>query len=201
MRKLYLFLFTMLITAFCGISGTQAASLVTNGGFETGDLTGWTLTGSGSGSAYNGQYWGVDAFDAYSGNYGAFFGPPAGGTMTLSQTLSTTPGSGYTISFWLAQDTDVSPGYTNSIAVTLGSSTAYVASNIASQDYRFYTVYGSASTAADSLRFSFRNDAGTFSLDDVSVTSATPEPASLLLIAPVLGGFFFFRRRQASTQS
>ena len=202
MRKLSFFFFTIMMAGISGATSAMAANLVTNGGFETGNLTGWSLTGVTSGPAYNGIDYGVDAADAYSGNYGAFFGPP-GGIMTLSQTLSTTPGTNYTISFWLAQDTDVTPGYTNSLAVLLGSTTAYSATNIAAQDYTFYTVSGVASTASDLLRFSFRNDAGYFSLDDVSViasTSSTPEPATLFLIAPVLGGFLFLRRRKAPIQ-
>ncbi len=200
MRKLFFFLFTIVVIATCGVSSAVAASLVTNGDFETGNLSGWNLAGIGSGAAFNGQYYGVDAADAHSGNYGAFFGPPAGDVMTLFQILSTTPGSGYTISFWLAQDTDPSPGYTNSVSVLLGSSTAYTATGIGAQDYTFYSVYGVASTSSDILRFAFRNDAGYFSLDDVSITAGIPEPASFFLLAPVVGGLFLFRRRLCSTQ-
>lgn len=43
---------------------------ITNGGFETGDFTGWTLGG-------NTGYTGVTGSYAHSGNFGAYFG--AGG--------------------------------------------------------------------------------------------------------------------------
>ena len=197
MRKLSCFVFTILIAAFCGSSSGTAASLATNGGFETGDLIGWSVTGSDSAPIYNGIYYGVDAADAHSGAYGAYFGPP-GGILTLSQSISTAPGLGYTVSFWLAQDTAVSTGYINSLTVLLGSSTAYSSTNIPVEGYTLYSVYGVASTASDTLRLNFRNDTGFFSLDDVSVTSGTPEPASLLLIAPALSGLLFFRRYKFS---
>ncbi len=175
----------------------QAANLVTNGGFETGDFSGWTLSGTDSSPSLNGIYYGVDDVDANTGAYGAFFGP-VGGVLTLAQTLATTPGAGYTITFALRQDTDPSPGYLNSLSVQLGTSTAYSATNIPAEDYTLYTVYGSSSSSASPLRFNLRNDGGYFSLDDVSVTAGTPEPASFLLVTPALAAAFLLRRRLTS---
>ena len=78
-------------------------NLVTNGSFEDGNFTGWTLGGnyvlppnntpeifitSGTGAAD-------------SGNYAAGFGS-VHTDGTLSQTLQTTAGQQYTLSFWLA---------------------------------------------------------------------------------------------------
>ena len=42
-----------------------SANLITNSGFETGDLTGWNSAG----------FTGVNDFSAHSGTYGAFLGP------------------------------------------------------------------------------------------------------------------------------
>src|ERR1039458_8470663 len=74
--------FSVLAVIFCGLwSASQpvfgaslcaaiSPNLVTNCGFETGDFTGWTT----GGNALNpgGNYYGVDAFDANSGNFGAY---------------------------------------------------------------------------------------------------------------------------------
>lgn len=43
-------------------------NLVANCGFETGDLTSWT----GTPTSQAGNWYGVDNFDAYTGNFGAY---------------------------------------------------------------------------------------------------------------------------------
>ena len=70
--------------------------LVENGGFETGDFTGWTVTGGGN-SVDNGSSAGVTP---HSGSYVAEFGA-VGEIDSISQTLSTAPGASYLLSFWL----------------------------------------------------------------------------------------------------
>src|SRR6266478_615331 len=74
----------------------HAVELVTNGSFETGDFTGWTLTG-------NTGFTGVECPGAPfagpgDGNCDAFLGP-VGSNGTLSQTLTTIPGQFYNIRF------------------------------------------------------------------------------------------------------
>ena len=67
--------------------GPQA---IVNGGFETGDFTGWTRSGTTSISGM-----------AHSGNYAAQLGStsPTNGNSSISQTF-TAPGSGGTVAFW-----------------------------------------------------------------------------------------------------
>src|SRR3979409_666097 len=80
-----------------GISGpAHAAELVTNGRFEAGDFTGWTLSG-------NTGFTGVECPGAPfagpgDGNCDAFLGP-VGSQGTLSQVLNTLPGRFYNINF------------------------------------------------------------------------------------------------------
>jgi len=194
-EKLLLGLITL---SFLHVGLTQAANLVTNGGFETGDFSGWTIAGVDSDPSLEGIYYGLDPLAANTGNYGAYFGP-VGGIMTVSQTLQTTPGQGYTISFALQQDTDPTPGYLNSVTVQLGSVTGFSATNVAAEPYTMYTAYAVASSASSLFRFNLRNDGGYFYMDDISVVAAAvPEPASLLLVAPALAGLYFLRRRRAA---
>ena len=71
-------------------------ALVQNGGFETGDFTGWTLSGN---TTYMSVASGNSQF-VHSGTYGAAMGP-SGSLGFLSQTLTTVAGQNYLLSFWL----------------------------------------------------------------------------------------------------
>ena len=75
------------------------AGLVVNGGFETGDFTGWTVSGA---SFDCGSPSGISTIGPHSGTYSACFGNPDGLTF-ISQTLTTTPGQEYAFTFWYAQ--------------------------------------------------------------------------------------------------
>lgn len=71
--------------------------LIINGGFESGNLTGWIRTGTCNvyiGMAYPGSSW------AKSGNY-YYYDRCANHGDEISQTFATIPGDTYVISFWL----------------------------------------------------------------------------------------------------
>src|SRR5437762_11025886 len=79
-----------------GVSGLASANLVTNGSFETGNFTGWTLSGS---TGFTGvECPGAPFAGPGDGNCDAFLGS-VGSDGTLSQTLTTVPGQTYHISF------------------------------------------------------------------------------------------------------
>ncbi|MEO5960247.1 MAG: carbohydrate binding domain-containing protein, partial [Opitutaceae bacterium] len=64
-----------------------------NPGFETGDFTGWTLSGnSGFISITN---------DAHSGDFAASFGAVGSQTLLAQTVVATVPGATYTVDFWL----------------------------------------------------------------------------------------------------
>lgn len=176
------------------------ADLVTNGGFETGDLTGWTPGG------YTAETFVVqgpfDGYNPHSGSYFAALGP-IGTDGTLSQNIATTPGQAYTLTFYLASN-GTTP---NDFTATFNNQVAFTETNIpatssfspyAYMQETFTTVATSTSTP---LVFAFRNDPSYLALDDVSViaaSSSAPEPASLALFAVGLAGIPVVRRLRRS---
>jgi Protein of unknown function (DUF642)/PEP-CTERM motif len=213
--------FTHAVWAACALilaAGGQArGDLVVNGGFETGNYSGWAQSGSFSvvtgGPGHVGAY--IGGYGPNSGNYYAALGTvrvPG----TLSQTLTTTPGQSYTLSFFLASD----GGTPNEFRVDWNGVTIFDQSNIAKQGYTKYSFQVQAGGTATPLAFLERNDPGYLSLDDVSVPSiggaggqggsggsapsTAPEPSSLMLLgfgALGLAGYARVRRRWFALRS
>ncbi len=170
------------------IASTAHAELVSNGGFETGTLSGWTQGG-------NTGYTGVTGSPyAHTGTYGLYLGP-VGSNGSLSQTLVTTNGATYRLDYWLASD----GGTPNGFSAMIGSSTLFAQTNIAAQGFTEYS-FSFVGTGSDTLTFAFRNDPSYLSLDDISVvqTNAVPEPASLLLLGLGLAGLATSHRRKTA---
>jgi len=167
------------------------ADLVTNGGFETGDFTGWTLTNDGG----NSFVYGTDAtYAPHSGSYEALLGA-YGSDGTLSQSITDTAGQKLTLTYWLASDgsapNDFS-AYWNG-QVIAGSALT----NIGLSGYTEY-VFDVLATGSDLLAFNERDDFGYLSLDDVAL-NAVPEPGTLALFGVALAGLGAMRRRKTVT--
>src|SRR2546425_7961253 len=92
-RELLMLLVVAVIALGLGFPRWTSANLITNGGFEAGDFTGWTLSGNVSGSTL------VAPIAAHTGNFGALLGA-IGSLNFLSQTLTTVPGTAYEVTFW-----------------------------------------------------------------------------------------------------
>jgi MYXO-CTERM domain-containing protein len=159
------------------------ADIVANGGFESGDFTGWTQSGD---TAFNGVASGI----GLAGSNGAFFGPdPLGSIM---QALATTTGQRYEVSFWLALDDSAQP---NDFSWSWDGVTIGSLSNSAGFDFTKFTAAVWADASSASLQFNFGNPQSFWRLDDVSVT-AIPEPSTALLALGALVAAGSVRRSQ-----
>jgi hypothetical protein len=178
----------VLVATLLALSSTAQANLVTNPGFETGDFTGWTQFG-------NVGFTGVDG-SPHSGSFAAFFGP-VGSLGFLSQTLATTPGVRYDLSFFLQSD----GGTPNQFQVSWNGSLISDQLNLPAFGYTerdFLSLLATTSTTP--LVFGFRDDPGFLFLDDVTL-DPVPEPTALILFGTTAGlGLARWRRWRQKQQ-
>jgi subtilase family serine protease len=154
------------------VSVTAGQSIVQNGGFETGDFTGWTLVGDSNANAVGTDYsfYQVIYDIVHSGNYGAYLGAvtvPA----TLSQTLVTTPGLRYLVSCWLDNP---QAGIGEQFSVKWNGTNYVSFTNPPAFTWTNFQFVATATGTNTVLQFAARNDPNYFGFDDVSVT---PVPA------------------------
>jgi hypothetical protein len=158
----------------------NAANLISNGGFETGDFTDWTLFDNTGFTGVDGNFSGVDPTE---GNYQAYFGP-VGSTGGISQAVSTSGGSVYTISFDLFNF----GGTTAIFSADFGGSNLLALSDPSDFPYTHYSFTRTAAGSSTTLSFTTQQDPSYWLLDNVSVTpGGVPEPAAWALM---LTGFF-----------
>jgi hypothetical protein len=169
MKKAFGFIILLLV------GGSANANLITNGDFSTLDITGWTLTGG-------------EFSDASTGFFREYDNT---GWAVLSQDIATSSGASYDLSF----DTYATQIAGNDFAWVIDSG----ALNMITPTTAWVTNTGSftATGGTTNVAFYMATDHGTgiWGLDNVSVTEAVPEPATLALFGLGLLGFGFARRK------
>ena len=171
-------------------------SLVQNGGFEAGNFTGWTQSGN---TAFTSVTSGNSSF-VHSGTYGAELGPSSS-LGYLSQTLTTSPGQAYLLSFWLSNPQAGSSQHYEQFQASWNGTTV---TNLVNPGVLGWTAFNYIVTATGTstvLQFGFRNDPYNFGLDDISVTPGfapviTAQPTNLTVLS---GGTVVFSATATSS--
>ena len=149
-------------------------SIVKNGGFETGDFTGWTLNAN---SLYNlvttSSGW------VHSGSYGAALGQ-SGSLGYLSQTLTTSPGQSYLLSLWVANPQTPYGATPNQFLVQWNGTTIFNRTNLPFSAWTNLQFMVTATSVSTVLRLGFEDTPYYLGLDDVS---ATPISTPLIKLA------------------
>lgn len=201
-QRLPVALSSLALLAAFALPAHASANLVVNGSFEDGGVsdtfTGWTADIPDGLSFPDYGPTGTAAHDSSDGLWSAYFGSASSSPATLSQSLATTTGTTYVLSFDVAND-NAGGTASNQLLVTVGGRQLYAATDLADQGYVHETFEFTASTAPTSISFAAYNDTGYLQLDNVSVTAApVPEPSSVALMFGgllAMGGLAIARRR------
>jgi PKD repeat protein len=160
--------YTVIGSGTAPITATNApvySGLVLNGGFETGNFTGWTLVGAPIETFVDdGSQSGITP---HSGSYEAALGTSRS-LGYLSQTLHTTAGASYLLSLWLNSPDGQTP---NGFLVSWNGNTLLDETNLAAFGWTNIQFMVTATGTSTVLQFGFRDDPSYLGLDDISVVT------------------------------
>ena len=175
-------------------SSAVAQELVVNGGFETGDFTGWTQFGDGGFTGVTD----VNGFGIppHGGTFLSYYGP-TGAIGGITQTVATTAGQTYNLSYWL-QNLGGTP---NEFQLSWeGNLVNDIVNAPGDTDWVNYTATLTATVSGSTLSFGFFDPPSYILMDDVSLMGASvPEPTTWALFGGsgllVTGGYYWRRLR------
>nr|WP_294518791.1 hypothetical protein [uncultured Rhodopila sp.] len=171
---------------------SATVNLLVNGSFETGDLSGWTLTGNSGPEFVTNSFY---SYNAESGQDFLVFGQ-IGSNGVLSQTFSDIPGGTLTVTGFLAGDGSSPSDFSASINGHAGFTVSPVP-NRGWTEFSFTTT----ATGLDTLSLAYRNDPWYDTLDNLSVTETVrmpvAEPGGWAILGTGLLAIGLFRRRRA----
>ena len=146
--------------------------LIQNGGFETGDFTGWTLNGDSEidGDPINYVTASAGYVTPHSGSYFAALGEPSV-LAYLSQTAPTLAGQSYLLSLWFNSPTVPGGNLPNEFSVSWNGNTLFNQTNVPPisgwTNLQFIVTATGTNTV---LQIGGRDDRSYLGLDDVSLT-------------------------------
>jgi subtilase family serine protease len=143
-------------------------SIVDNGGFETGNFTGWTLNAS---SKYD--FVTTSSSYVHSGSYGVVLGQD-GSLGYLYQTLATSPGQNYLLSLWLDNPANSVGATPNQFLVQWNGTTIFNQTNIPYIAWTNLQFIVTATGTGTVLQLGFEDTPYYLGLDDISVTPVSP---------------------------
>jgi hypothetical protein len=167
---------------------------VGNGGFETGDFTNWNFVGSTNHTfpiaADDVDVGGIsplgntpDALFVHAGLYGAYLGqsPP---DASLSQSVATTAGHKYVVSFWLTSVSYQGKTTPNDFTARWNGSVLYGRTNLAAFGWTNLQYVVPATGSHTTIEFDFNNVPAAFALDDVLVEAVPPPVLQPVVMTP-----------------
>ena len=185
------------VAAVLLLSITSArCQIVINGGFESGSFSPWNLLSDPEGGTNTFVTAGAGGITPFGGSFFATFSNHASNISGFSQSLTTTPGQTYALSYWFT--TSVGSDLSNEFKVTWNGTTVSDLIGFSSLGAvwtnRTFFVTG---TGTDLLTFSGYQNSGYNGLDAVSLV-AVPEGASTTMLFLGLAALAVARRRRAS---
>jgi PKD repeat protein len=161
--------------------------MVTNGDFESGDFTDWIVTGDFFDAFVDTEVYGSPEVTPESGTYALFWGT-VGSVGYLSQSIPTTAGENYLLSFWLNGTDGETP---NEFSVSWEGATLFDQVNVPGNGWTNIQLVAHAHLNGSLLMFSFQDDPSVLGLDNVSVIPLQPSLNGISLSGHdlILSGF------------